>query len=126
MSKSQDHYREFCKVIEMLGRCYDMASVFDDFLTIALCSMHQVNIASRCQEKDPDNEKLYLDAIKPYDREELTQFAKLLSLVQLSVYDEPYSDLLGQYFTKHITRGANGQYFTPEPVCELMVMLRGK
>lgn len=125
MPKPQDHYRAFCKVIEMLGRRYDLARVFDDFLTIAMCSVHQINIASRLQEKDPDNEKLYLDTIKSYDREELNQFAKLLSLVQLSVYDEPYSDLLGQYFTEHITRGANGQYFTPEPVCELMAMLQG-
>lgn len=111
--------------MEMLGRRFDLARVFEDFLTLAVCTVHQVNIVSRLQDKDADNEKLYLDAIKPYSRDELNQFAKLLSLVQLSVYDQPYSDLLGQYFTEHITRGRNGQYFTPESVCELMARMQG-
>ena len=71
------------------------------------------------------NTQLYLDTIKPYSRDELNQFAKLLSLVQLSVYDQPYGDLLGQYFTEHITRGANGQYFTPDSVCKVMARLQG-
>ena len=125
MSKLENHYHSFCKEMEMLGRRYDLARVFEDFLTIAMCSVHQVNIASRLQDKDADNEKLYLDTIKPYNRDELNQFAKLLSLVQLSVYEDHYSDLLGQYFTEHITRGRNGQYFTPEPVCELMAKING-
>jgi len=34
-----------------------------------------------------------------------------------------YSDLLGQFFTEHITMGHNGQFFTPDPVCNLMAKL---
>lgn len=125
MSKPENHYHSFCKEMEMLGRRYDLSRVFEDFLTMAMCSVHQINIASKLKEKEPDNEKLYLDTIKPYNKDELNQFAKLLGHVQLSVYEEPYSDLLGRYFTEHITNGRNGQFFTPESVCELMARLQG-
>ena len=111
--------------METLGRRYDLPRVFDDFLTVAMCSVHQTNIASQLKEKDADNEKLYFDTINPYNKEELNQFAKLLSFVQLSIYDQPYSDLLGEYFMEHITRGRNGQYFTPAPICELMAKMQG-
>lgn len=111
--------------MDTLGRRFDLPRVFDDFLTVSICTVHQTNIATRLQEKDEENEKLYLETIQPYKRDELNQLAKLFSYVQLSVYENPYSDLLGQYFTEHITRGRNGQYFTPEPVCDLMAKMQG-
>jgi len=125
MSKRENYYKSFCNEMESLSKRYDSARIFNDFLTVSLCSVHQTNIASRLQEKDPDNEKLYLDTIKPYSREELNQFGKLLALLQVSIYEQPYSDLLGQYFTEYITRGHNGQYFTPDAVCELMSRMQG-
>lgn len=125
MTQPENHYKVFSNEVEMLSRRHGRAHIFDDFLTVSLCCLHQVNIASRLQKKDPDNEALYLETIKGYSKEELKLFAKLLGTLQMSVYDEPYSDLLGEYFTEYITRGHNGQYFTPDAVCELMSRLHG-
>ncbi len=125
MSKSQSHYKSFCTEIEMLGRRHGHARIFNDFLTLSLCCLHQVNLASRLKEKDEDNEAQYLETIKGYSKEELNSFGKLLGILQASVYDQPYGDLLGEYFTEHITRGHNGQYFTPDAVCELISRLQG-
>ncbi|MEO1262061.1 MAG: N-6 DNA methylase [Bacteroidota bacterium] len=120
---SDNYYRQFEREMDVLGRRYGLSRVFNDFLTVSMCSVHQTNIASRLKEKDPENEALYMDTIKPYSRNELSQFGKLLAYLQLCVYQEPYSDLLGQYFTEHITKGHNGQFFTPTSVSMLMSQL---
>ena len=117
---NENYYRLFEKEMDMLGRRFGVSKIFNDLLTMGMCSYHQTNIASRLKEKDAENEALYMTTIKPYSRDELNQFAKLLSYIQSSIYQVPYSDLLGQYFTEHITRGHNGQYFTPSSVSLLM------
>ncbi|GAA3643629.1 N-6 DNA methylase [Flavivirga jejuensis] len=90
---------------------------------MSICAYHQANIQSQLRVKDEDNEKHYLETIKGYDKESINTFPKLLGFLQMKIYDNPYSDLLGEYFTEHITRGQNGQYFTPEHICELMSQL---
>ena len=120
---NENYYQQFEKEMDVLGRRFGLSRVFNDLLTMAMCSYHQTNIASRLTEKDAENEELYMNTIKPYSRDELNKFAKLLSYIQLNVYQTPYSDLLGQYFTEHITRGHNGQYFTPDSVASLMARI---
>ena len=117
---SKNYYHLFEKEMEVLGRRFNLPKIFDDFLTVSMCSVHQTNIATRLKEKDTENEALYLKTIKPYSKKELSQFAKLLSYLRLNTYENPYSDLLGRYFTEHITNGRNGQFFTPASVSSLM------
>ena len=112
--------------MDMLGRTHDVSRVFNDLLTMSICGFHRTNIQSRLHEQDKFNEALYMDTIKRYNKEELKMFAKSLATLQLSVYDNPYSDVLGEYFTQNITRGQNGQFFTPEHICELMTKMQGE
>ena len=119
-SKQYDAYKEFQNTMNTLGRRYELSRVFDDFLSLAICSFHRTNIQSKLMHKDPTNEEFYHSIINKYDQKAIELFPKLLGALQLSVYNEPYSDLLGDYFTEHITRGQNGQFFTPQPICELM------
>ncbi len=118
-----NHYKDFTDNMETLSRRYERNRIFDDFLTLAICAYHRVNIQTQLQEKDEENETLYLETIKNYDKESINKFPKLLGILQMKIFDDPYSDLLGQYFTEHITRGQNGQFFTPEPVCDLMAQI---
>jgi type I restriction-modification system DNA methylase subunit len=118
-----NYFNELTKQVNQLGRRHDLARVFNDLLTLGICSFHTTNIKSRLQEKDEENERLYLETIKPYKREELEEFGKAIGTIQLSAYEGPYSDILGEFFMQHITRGQNGQYFTPEPVCDMMARM---
>ncbi|AXG72987.1 SAM-dependent DNA methyltransferase [Flavobacterium arcticum] len=118
-----DLVKAFSKHLEAVGRKQGLAKVFNDVLTMGICSFHRVNIQSRLTEKDEANEALYFEIIKPYNKEELTELAKALGVLQLNVLKNPYSDILGDYFTLHITRGQNGQFFTPDPVCEFMAAI---
>lgn len=119
-------YKDFVKAAEMLGRKHSLSNVFNDLLTIAVCSFHETNIMTGCRQKDEANEELYFKAIEGYDKEELSEFAKMLGMLQLNAYQAPYSDLLGQFFTEHITNGHNGQFFTPDGITRLMADMQGE
>ncbi len=109
-----------------LGRKHGLSHVFNDLLTMAVCSYHETNIMTGCREKDAANEALYLDTIKGYDREELNEFAKMMGMIQVNALQAPYSDLLGEFYTEQITRGQNGQFFTPESICQMITQMHGE
>ena len=119
-----DHFNEVSKYMEQLGRRHELSNVFSDFLTMAICSYHRINIQSQLQEKDPANEELYMRTISKYEKEEINIFPKILGCLHLKAHEDPYSDILGEYFMQHITHGQNGQFFTPESVCEMMAALQ--
>ncbi len=118
-----DHYKAFNSIALRLGRRHELSTIFNDLLTMAVCAFHQTNIGSGLTKKDPTNEALYMSTIKGYERDELDDFGALLGHLQANVLDAPYSDLLGVFYSEHITMGHNGQYFTPEPVCKIMAQL---
>ena len=78
------------------------------------------------QSADEANEALYFKTIERYEKEELSAFAKLIGMIMSNAQKAPYGDLLGQFFTDHITKGQNGQYFTPHSICDLMVQMQYK
>ena len=119
-----DHFNTLSKTLESMGRKHDLSKVFNDLLTMSICSFHKTNIQSEFQRKDEDNEALYMQTIKPYQGDDLQSFSKALGVLQLNALDDPYSDILGEFFMNNITRGANGQYFTPMPICEMMAQMQ--
>ena len=120
-------YKDFVKTIEPLTRRHDRGKVFNDFLTATICSYHKTNLQTKLQEQDEENEALYMATISKYTKDEINTFPKLSGIFIQSVHDDPYSaDILGEYFTEHVTKGQNGQFFTPSSVCELMAAMQGK
>ncbi|AXG69602.1 N-6 DNA Methylase [Kordia sp. SMS9] len=107
-----------------MARKFELSKVFNDLLTMSICSFHHTNIQSRFQKKDEANEVLYMNTIKPYERETLNEFAKAIGILQLNAVQNPYSDTLGEFFMQDITKGRNGQYFTPEPICDMMAHMQ--
>ena len=116
-------YNRFEDILGTMGRRFDLPRVFDDFLSVTVCAFHQTNLASQLQQKDEANETRYFEVINPYNRDELNGFAEALALLKVSAQRYPYGDLLGRYYTEHITQGHNGQYFTPEGVAGLIAGL---
>lgn len=119
-------YKDFERAAMQLGRKHSLSRVFNDLLTMAVCSFHETNIMTGCRQKDEPNEEIYFQAIDGYEKEELSEFAKMVGMIQFNALQAPYSDLLGQFFTEHITRGHNGQFFTPDSVCQMIAGIHGE
>jgi type I restriction-modification system DNA methylase subunit len=119
-----NYFNEVSKYFDQLGRRHDLSSVFNELLTMAICSYHRTNIQSRLQVKDAANEELYMKTIAKYEIDEINTFPKILGCLHLQVHNEPYSDVLGEYFMQNITHGQNGQFFTPGPICEMMAKMQ--
>ena len=117
------YYKPFVNSLEQLGRRHGVERVFSDFLTLATCALHPQTLAHPGHDPDPANEAEYLAVSKGYTRPELDGIAELLGLVLVQAREQPFTDLLGEYFTEHVTRGHNGQFFTPDSICTLMARL---
>lgn len=90
--------------------------VFDDFLTPAVCSL-----AGGTMEDE------YLRTVKPYTegnpgKRPIDKIVHVYARL-IEVMEETREDILGDVFEGGITRGQNGQYFTPQPICHLMDQL---
>ena len=117
------YYKPFTKSIEQLGRRHGVGHVFSDFLTLTTCALHPQTIAHPGYDPDPANETEYLGVSKTYTRPELDGIGELMGLVLMQAHEQPFTDLLGEFFTEHVTRGHNGQFFTPDSICKLMAGL---
>lgn len=123
MSNDLQCYKPFVATMESLARRHSLERVFADFLVLATCAYHPQTIRSPGINPDAANEAEYLAVSGGYKREELNKMGEAMSLLFLQARARPYSDLLGEYFTEHVTRGRNGQYFTPDPICMMMARM---
>jgi type I restriction-modification system DNA methylase subunit len=99
--------------------------VFDDFLTLCLCTFHRTNLMTGMLAKDEENEKLYSETIKGYSQKDLEVFTKILASFMEYIWHNPYTDPLGEYYEEYFADERLGQFFTPMEICKLMVMLQG-
>lgn len=121
-----DHFNQMATFLIGLGRRQPLSTVFNDFVTMGICTYHKTNIQTRLAIKDEQNEKLYMETIKKYEREELNTFAQALGELQMHIYDNPYSDPLGEFYMQNVSNGLNGEFFTPESLCEVLTLVHGE
>lgn len=97
--------------LEELARVHSRSNVFEDFLVLVVCCLSM-------QQK----EAVYLSVIKKYSREEAELFVKAFtSLVdEMDNNGQGLHDAFGDYFEEFLSNGKNGQFFTPECICDLM------
>ncbi|MCD8541112.1 MAG: hypothetical protein LRY55_16160 [Leadbetterella sp.] len=65
-----NHFNEVSKHLNLLGRRNELSNVFNDLLTMAICSFHRTNIQTQLAQKDEKNEELYMRVIEKYPKEE--------------------------------------------------------
>jgi hypothetical protein len=120
MSKKHYQHKQSERIINAIDgiaqRLSSRSTVFDDFLTMNVCAL-----AGGTMEGE------YLRTIQPYVQGEkgkrpIDELARLHGEL-IEAMEETGDDILGDMFTGGITRGENGQYFTPDAICELMVKL---
>lgn len=100
----------------IMGKGHSPDKVFHDWLDLAIYAF---------QRRDPE----YLEIMGRYNNKGTmgerpadyfaNALGELMRQLQMNC-----TDVLGQIFTEEITRGENGQFFTPEAVCELMARLQ--
>ncbi|MEO0808383.1 MAG: N-6 DNA methylase [Cyanobacteria bacterium J06643_4] len=101
-------------------------TLFSDWLEIAAIALHQLPYQSGDLAKDSafeSFEKNYLERIKPYSREELNAFSKLLHITTFA-HHIGYGDFLGEIASEaELLNRRGGQFFTPYHLCRAMAKM---
>lgn len=112
-----DFEKEFVKEFEGLSRVHTGYKVWDDFITMASCSLS--NVFDKRFENE--REEMYRKCASHYTKDELEVFAKLLFYVVEALSDNQEQDFLGTlYMRLKLSNGHLGQTFTPYHISELM------
>ena len=100
--------------MEQLARRHGVHSVFSDFLTLLMCAF---SLGQREEE--------YLKTIRKYEKPEAYRISEALAalVVEMTGDGTGMVDVLGAYFEEHISHGHNGQFFTPQHLCDMMARL---
>lgn len=109
----------FSRLIIGVAYRHGVSTVFDDFLTMALCAFSH-----------GQKEELYMETISRYHKNEVQQLANALGALIMAYdresQDGQWCDILGRFFEEHngkFGRDARGQFFTPESLCDMMAQL---
>ena len=115
----------FASLVQSLGYRYDLRPIFDDILTMLLCSFSRNVSTGKSYDED-----LYMATIAKYAEEEVRNvFPKLLALLILEMEEridsDSGNDVLGEVYELNFCRKGSGQFFTPWHICKLMGALSG-
>ena len=101
--------------------------VFRAFAEIAALTIHQSPYHAGMLDPDDAFDRIegaYLDAVKPFSRDELDVLCRLYGLASLAFSSYPATDLLGRVFMElDIHNKFAGQYFTPPSVARAMAKM---
>jgi type I restriction-modification system DNA methylase subunit len=129
MNYQRDNKKLFIKTLKDCAAYGDLMRVFSDWLNIAAITVRQAAYHGGQRPKDEEFEhfeRLYLEAVKPYSKEQLHRFAEMLATAQWAL-DAWEGDFLGSVYMElqgDKTRQAAGQFFTPFHVSELMAQIQ--
>lgn len=115
---SQQAYKNFLKVFEQLSYRHSYSDTFSNFLDFAL---YMLTI-----EKSPEDIETMKRLESIYtDQKEAQLMAQLFLDFQLASDNDGngFYDVLGDLFMDLVSHGRNGQFFTPQPVCDMMARM---
>lgn len=113
-SYRQQHFNDFKKCFEKLAYRQSYHTVFIDFVDFSLLMLN-IN-------KAPSD---FADLETRWETEKDHHlFAKMFMLLGECSFN--FSDALGDIFMEFVSHGRNGQYFTPEPICDMMTAMQGE
>ncbi len=106
--------KSFAQYMQQLARRNSISNVFSDFLEMAVCALSLGAMEDR-----------YLEIVRKYDKPEAYLMAEAYGALVIEMDDrgEGLRDVFGDFFMEHISHGHNGQFFTPEHICELMARM---
>lgn len=109
--------KDFVDTFGQLTRKLSPWEVWKDFVVMCSCSFSNVFDKTHFDER----EKLYMDTIKKYDKEDQAAFPKLLADTTMALEVNPDQDFLGTIYTElGLVNKQHKQIFTPYDVSRLM------
>lgn len=109
--------KDFVDTFGQLTRKLSPWEVWKDFVVMCSCSFSNVFDKTHFDER----EKLYMDTLKKYDKEEQAAFPKLLADTTMALEENPDQDFLGTIYTElGLVNKQHKQIFTPYDVSRLM------
>jgi type I restriction-modification system DNA methylase subunit len=110
----------FAKLMQDFLYHFDPSRVFDDFLTLTLCTFNRDYTTGLSRDED-----LYLETMKPYVESDLRfhfpkLFAALVNEMEDLVQAKKCPDVLGAYYETTMAKKGLSQFFTPWHICEFM------
>lgn len=105
--------KEFESLLTRLAYRFDIRTVFSDLVDLLLYSLIiQDEIGIR---KNP---------LPNYDDEEQKMMIELMNMVgKVMEENGNYYDVFGDIFMEYLSFGKNGQFFTPQPICDMMAQM---
>lgn len=104
------HFKKIESKLNVLARSRGVKDVFVDLLDLAIFPL-VVN----------DQAKLCRNPLPMYNEEEQKILIDVLKVLGDSMED--YCDGLGDFFMEFLSFGKNGQFFTPQPICDMMAQM---
>jgi len=106
--------KSFAQYMQQLARRNSISNVFSDFLEMTVCALSLGAMEDR-----------YLEIVRRYDKPEAYLIAEAFGALVMEMDDhgEGLHDVFGEFFMEFVSFGHNGQFFTPEPICDLMARM---
>lgn len=112
MKANKEDLKEYGYYLQSLSASHSVFTVFDDFLTMIVCSLSM-------QRKEEE----YLKTVGKYTKEEVDLFCKAYASLILQMENNPLNDPFGGYFEEYLYNERNGQFFTPQTVSDFMAQI---
>jgi hypothetical protein len=102
--------------MQQLARRNSISNVFSDFLEMSVCALSLGALETR-----------YLEIVGRYEKHEVNLMADAFAalVMEMDNHGEGLRDIFGDFYMEQISHGHNGQFFTPEHICELMARVQG-
>ena len=106
---------KFEYIMNRLAPRYGVHVLFSDFLDLLIAAFSHGQM-----------EEQYLEIINKYEKPEAYKLSEALAalVIEMTGYDgNGMIDVLGNYFQENVSHGANGQYFTPQYICDMIARM---
>ena len=107
--------QKFEFLINQLALRHGVHAVFSDFLTLLICAFSH-----------GAKEEEYLRVINRYEKPDAYKFSEALGALVIEMtgpHGDGMVDVLGKYFEENLSYGKNGQFFTPQAICDMMARM---
>lgn len=109
-----EQFKKFSQYILQIGYKYGVNSVFDDFLEMVICSL---SLGAK--------EDRYHEIVRNYEKPDAYLMAEAFGalVIEMENKGEGLKDGFGDFYMEYLSHGHNGQFFTPEPICDMMARI---